>query len=176
MRGLIACNLDLLLLFHVGEKVVGVLVETTKRQQPSKQKVDQVAARTKEYIPSTYLAELLGGNPNIYPLLLVTSNGKPEINKEAKLDSVTNEVAIFTSKQKIEELVNLLKKEERLNHRKVIDMLCKSISRPKETTKNIPLFHWRYIQRIVMSRAAIFFCVLIVCEIVLPVGNGRSKG
>jgi hypothetical protein len=126
MTGLIACNLDLLLLFHVGEKVVGVLVETTKRQ-PSTQKVDQVAARTKEYIPSTYLAELLGGNPNIYPLLLVTSNGKPEINKEAKLDSVTNEVAIFTSKQKLEELVNLLKKEERLNHRKVVDMLHKSI-------------------------------------------------
>ena len=47
MTGLIACNLDLLL-FHVGEKVVGVLVETTKRQ-PSKQKVEQVAARTKEY-------------------------------------------------------------------------------------------------------------------------------
>jgi hypothetical protein len=109
MTGLIACNLDLLLLFHVGEKVA-VLVETTKRQ-PSKQKVDQVAARTKEYIPSTYPAELLGGNPNIYPLL-VASNGKPEINKEAKLHSVTNEVAIFTSKQKIEELANLLKKEE----------------------------------------------------------------
>jgi hypothetical protein len=126
MTGLIACNLDLLLLFHVGEKVVGVVVETTKRQ-PLKQKVDQVAARTKEYIPSTYLAELLEGNPNIYPLLLVTSNGKPEINKEAKLDPVTNEVAIFTSKQKIEELVNLLKKEERLNHRKVVDMLHKSI-------------------------------------------------
>jgi hypothetical protein len=103
-------------------------VETTKRQQPSKQKVNQVAARIKEYIPSTYLAELLGGNPNIYLLLLVTSNGKAEINKEAKLDSVTNEVAIFTSKQKIEELVNLLKKEERLNHRKVIDMLRKSIT------------------------------------------------
>lgn len=134
MTGLIACNLDLLLLFHVGEKVVGVLVETTKRQL-SKQKVDQVAARTKEYIPSTYLAELLEGNPNIY-LLLDTSNGKPEINKEAKLDPVTNEVAIFTSKQKIEELGNLLKKEERLNHRKVIDMLRKSISRPKETMKN----------------------------------------
>lgn len=114
------------MLFHVGEKVVGVVVETTKRQ-PLKQKVDQVAARTKEYIPSTYLAELLEGNPNIYPLLLVTSNGKPEINKEAKLDPVTNEVAIFTSKQKIEELVNLLKKEERLNHRKVVDMLHKSI-------------------------------------------------
>jgi hypothetical protein len=58
ITGLIACNLDLLLLFHVGEKVVRVLVETTKRQ-PSKQKVDQVAARTKECIPSTYLAELL---------------------------------------------------------------------------------------------------------------------
>ena len=127
------------MLFHVGEKVVGVLVETTKRQQPSKQKVDQVVARTKEYIPSTYLAELLRGNPNIYPLL-VTSNGKPEINKEAKLGSVMNEVAIFTSKQKIEELANLLKKEERLNHRKVVDMLCKSIHPDLRKLRKIYLF------------------------------------
>lgn len=112
-------NLDLLL-FHVGEKI-GILVETTK-QQPSKQKVDQVAARTKEY--TRYLTALLGGKPSIYPLL-VTTNEKPEINKEARFDAVTNEVAIFTSKH-IQELVNLLKKGK-LNRKKVVDMIRKSI-------------------------------------------------
>lgn len=82
--------------------------------------------------------------------------------------------SFLLSKQKIEELANLLKKEE---------------VKPQESNRHAPqkhhdlrklrkirLFHWRYIQRIVMSRAAIFFCVPIVCEIVLPVGNGRSKG
>lgn len=92
----------------------GILIETTK-YQPSKDKVDQVTARKQEH--AVHLSGLLGLNPNIH-LLIVTTNVKAVIDRDARLDAVTNEVAVLTAVH-ILELVSLLK-EGKLNRWKVI--------------------------------------------------------
>jgi hypothetical protein len=83
---------------------------------------------------------------------------QPEINNEAKPDSVTNEVAIFTSKQKIEELANLLKKEEVKPQESNRHAPQKHPSRPKETTKNTSFSLALYPANSYVTGSHIFLC------------------
>jgi hypothetical protein len=69
MTGLIACNLDLLL-FHVGEKGWSPSGDDKEATFKAKGRPSR-CSHQRVYTKYLYLAELLGGNPNIY-LVLVT--------------------------------------------------------------------------------------------------------